>query len=135
MTNESLNRIGTGLLLLVFLALAIGIVADVSNRTEAMAEQHVPQSDPIHGAAVITQYGCGTCHQIPGIRGADGRIGPKLKDLSKRSILAGQLPNNPDNLMLWIEHPQKVRPGNDMPELGVSESDARDMAAYLYSLR
>jgi cytochrome c1 len=58
-----------------------------------------------------------------------------LANLSRRTILAGQLPNNPDNLMLWIEHPQRVRPGNDMPELGVSESDARDIAAYLYSLR
>ncbi len=134
MTNESLNRVGASVLLLIFLALAIAIVANAANHTDVMAKQHMPDGDPAHGAAVIYQYGCGTCHQIPGIEGANGRTGPTLKDLGRRSILAGQLPNNPDNLTLWIEHPQQVRPGNDMPELGVSEKDARDIAAYLYSL-
>src|SRR5512138_317525 len=112
MTNESLNRIGTGLLLLVFLAIAIAIVANVANHTGVMAEQHVFDGNTAHGAAAIYQYGCGTCHQIPGIRGADGMAGPTLKNLSERSILAGHLSNNPDNLMMWIEHPQHVLPGN-----------------------
>jgi cytochrome c1 len=61
-------------------------------------------------------------------------VGPSLADVSKHSFIAGQLANNPDNLVLWIEHPQQVRPGGDMPEMGVTEQDARDIAAYLYSL-
>jgi cytochrome c len=134
MTNQSLNRIGTSLLLLVFLAIAIAIVANVANHTHITAEQHVFDGNAVHGAAAIYQYGCGTCHQIPGIRGADGMAGPTLEKLSERSILAGHLSNNPDNLILWIEHPQHVLPGNSMPELGVSDTDARDIAAYLYSL-
>ena len=135
MKNESLNRIGTIVLLLIFLTFAIAILANIPNRMDVMAKQQVPEGDPTRGATLIYQYGCGTCHEVPGIEDAHGRVGPKLANLSRRTILAGQLPNNPDNLMLWIEHPQKVRPGNDMPELGVSESDARDIAAYLYSLR
>src|ERR1051326_5677022 len=134
MTNESVNRIGTSLLLLVFLALAIAILANIPNHTEVMAKQHVSAGDPLQAPAAIARYGCGTCHQIPGIAGADGRVGPRLANLSKRTILAGQLPNKPDNLILWIEHPRHVRPGSDMPELGVSDAEARDIAAYLYSL-
>ena len=134
MTNALLNKIGTSILLLIFLAIAIALLANISNRTDVMAEQHIPQGDPQHGAVAIAQYGCGTCHRIPGISGADGMVGTTLANLSRRSILAGQLSNNPDNLIAWIEHPQQMEPGVGMPELGVSETDARDIAAYLYSL-
>ncbi len=99
-----------------------------------MAKQEVRQGDPLKAPQAIQEYGCGTCHKIPGITGADGRVGPKLDDLAGRSLLAGQIPNIPDNLIFWIEHPQFVRPGSDMPEMGVSEEDARNIAAYLYSL-
>src|ERR1051325_2730160 len=123
MTNESMNRLGTGALLLVFLILAIALVANVGKRTPVMEEQNMSGGDPRLGSQAIQKYGCGTCHQIPGIAGADGRVGPKLVHLSKTSFLAGELPNNPDDLILWIQHPQQIRPGNDMPDLGVSEND------------
>ena len=61
-------------------------------------------------------------------------VGPPLGNLSDRSIIGGRLPNTPDNLSHWIQDPQGVDPGNAMPDLGVSAGDARDMAAYLYSL-
>ena len=44
------------------------------------------------------------------------------------------LPNTRDNLMAWIEDPQRIVPGNVMPVLGIDENDARDIAAYLHSL-
>ncbi len=134
MTNASLNRLGIAVLLLIFLSLAVGILANIPHRTDVMAKPQSPQGDPVHGAAAIAQYGCGTCHWIPGIPGADGMAGPALSNLSQRSILAGHLPNNPENLIGWIEHPQHMKPGNGMPELGVSDADARDIATYLYSL-
>ncbi|MGE5251636.1 MAG: c-type cytochrome [Bacteroidota bacterium] len=134
MTEESMNRAGTGVLLLIFLALAIGILANIRRHPQPLAEQPVAEADPVRAPAAIAKYGCGSCHQIPRIAGADGRVGPALANLSRRSMLAGQLPNNPENLVLWIEHPQLVRPGSDMPELNVSDADARDIAAYLYSL-
>jgi cytochrome c len=82
----------------------------------------------------IAQYGCGTCHRIPGLRMASGNVGPPLDAIAGRSYLAGRLPNTPANLKRWIQHPQDVVPGNAMPDLGVSDGDAADIAAYLYTL-
>ncbi len=135
MSKESVNRLGLGGLLLIFLAFAIALLVNTANHTPVMAKQQVPEGDPLQAQAAIQKYGCGTCHTIPGIQSAHGKAGPELTNLSERSILAGRLPNNPDNLMLWIQHPQQVKPGSDMPEMGVSDSDARNIAAYLYSLR
>lgn len=87
------------------------------------------------GEAAIGRYGCGGCHQIPSVSGAQGRVGPSLKSVAVRTEIAGVLPNQPDKLMLWLRHPQHVLPGNGMPEMGVTDRDARDMAAYLYTLR
>ena len=134
MSKELANRMGAGIVLAVFLALAIAIFANTANDMPVMAKQSVPQGNPLKASGAIRQYGCGTCHQIPGIAGTNGTVGPKLDDLSKRSLLAGQIPNTPDSLIMWIQHPQMVRPGSDMPEMGVSDADARNIAAYLYSL-
>jgi len=134
MDKDQVNRLGAGILLLAFLAIAVAIAANTANHMPVMAKQEVRQGDPRKAPQAIQEYGCGTCHKIPGITGADGRVGPKLDDLARRSLLAGQIPNTPDNLIFWIEHPQLVRPGSDMPEMGVSEEDARNIAAYLYSL-
>ncbi len=87
------------------------------------------------GAAQIRRYGCGACHDIPGIPGAHARVGPALKGIAGQAYLAGRLPNEPANLTAWIRNPQHIRPPNAMPEMGVTESEARDIAAYLYTLR
>jgi cytochrome c len=87
------------------------------------------------GREAIAGFGCGACHQIPGIRGARGRVGPPLTSFATRSYIAGQLVNSPDNLISWIVDPQKVEPGTAMPNLGVIPQVARDMAAYLYTLQ
>lgn len=90
--------------------------------------------DSLAGQRDISQLGCGSCHTIPGVVGAHGRVGPSLKGLGSRSYVAGQLPNQPSNLEHWIQHPHAVHPGTLMPELGVTEAQSRDIAAYLYSL-
>ena len=90
--------------------------------------------DAAAGAIWIGRSGCGSCHQIPGIMHANGLVGPPLAHFSKRTIIAGYLPNTPDNLARWIQHPQQVAPGNAMPEAGLSDREARDIAAYLYGL-
>lgn len=88
-----------------------------------------------HGKELISSYGCGACHMVPGVQGARGLVGPPLYFLANRSIIAGQLPNTPDNLTRWIEHPRSVEPKTAMPELGVSNAEAYDIAAYLYTVR
>lgn len=87
------------------------------------------------GAAVIAKLGCGACHNIPGIPDAVGRVGPPLDNIGVRTIIAGLLPNTPDNLVHWLRAPQSVVPGNAMPNMELDDHDARDVAAYLYTLR
>ena len=134
MSKELANRLGASALILVFLAFAIALFVNTTNNTNVMTKPHIAHANPLDAPDAIRAYGCGTCHEIPGVQGANGTVGPELKDLSERSLLAGQIPNTPDNLVLWIQHPQLVRPGGDMPEMGVTDTDARNIAAYLYSL-
>jgi cytochrome c1 len=91
--------------------------------------------DPAQGRALISSFGCGSCHTVPGVRGAVGKVGPVLEHLRDRAYVAGKLPNTLDNLAFWIMHPQRVDPGNAMPDLNVNDKAARDMAAYLLGLR
>jgi len=91
--------------------------------------------DPTRGAQLITQAQCGACHAIPGIDNANGLVGPPLTHFARRTMVAGLLPNTPDNLVHWVRDPQSVTPGNAMPSSGLSAQEARDVAAYLYTLR
>jgi len=95
----------------------------------------VPGGSAARGAQRIAQLGCSACHTIPGVPNADGNVGPPLTRFGSRIYIAGMLRNTPANLVRWIREPQAVVPGNAMPNMGVSEVDARDIAAYLYTLR
>ena len=88
-----------------------------------------------HGAQLIAQHGCGSCHVIPGIGNATGKVGPPLNQIGGQAVIGGMLPNTEDNLIKWIRTPQSVVPGNAMPNTELSDHDARDIAAYLYTLR
>ncbi len=87
------------------------------------------------GAQAINQYACVTCHEIPGIVGANAPVGPPLKGIASRVMLGGVLPNSPANMVLWLRAPQQVAPLTAMPDLRVTERDARDIAAYLATLK
>lgn len=87
------------------------------------------------GKAAIARYNCGACHRIPGVSGALGETGPALNGIAVRAQVAGVLVNNPANLARWLQHPQQVLPGNGMPDQGVTDRDARDIAAYLYTVK
>lgn len=89
----------------------------------------------VRGKLIIEQKNCGSCHTIPGIRGASGLVGPPLTMFARRSFIAGELPNTPENLAKWILNPKTVEPKTAMPDLGVTPSQAQDAAAYLYTLR
>jgi cytochrome c2 len=91
--------------------------------------------EPSRGREAIGRYGCGACHDIPGVRNATGTVGPSLALVARRAYLAGQVSNTPAGMMRWIQHPQQIERGTVMPEMGVTEQDARDITAYLYTLR
>ena len=91
--------------------------------------------NPRHGRQLIQAYGCGACHIIPGIHAAKGLVGPPLIMFGARTMIAGELPNTPENLERWIENPRAVEPGTAMPDLGLNGAEAADITAYLYTLR
>ena len=89
--------------------------------------------NPYRGEAMFIQYGCGSCHGAKHVRKATGMVGPPLDGIAVRAMIAGKLPNQPDNMVRWIRDPQQVTPGTDMPDLHVSARDARDITAFLYT--
>lgn len=97
--------------------------------------QEVRLGDAGAGRQALHQYLCVTCHTIPGIVGANHHVGPSLAGMASRQYIAGVIPNTPANMLRWLRHPTQVDPLTAMPDLGVSEQDARDIAAFLYTLR
>lgn len=123
-------------LLLSAVLLLISSACERPSRTEIeRAATLTSGGDAPSGRTEIRKYGCNTCHEISGVAGARGLIGPSLDGIGERYYIAGELPNTPSNLMLWIQHPRQVEPRTAMPEMGVTEQDSRDIAAYLYTIR
>lgn len=91
----------------------------------------VEYGDAEHGRELFVGYSCGACHQHAGIATASGRVGPPLDDLADQRIIAGVLPNTPEMLAEWIRSPQAYDADTGMPDLGVTEEDAADLAAFL----
>jgi cytochrome c2 len=122
------------IVLAIAVVMVAAVVAACASTPTRESPPQVPGGDPRRGAAAIERSGCGACHVIPGISGADGTVGPPLTDFAHRGYIAGELPNNGDNLIRWVMDPQEVEPGTDMPDLGIGEAEARDIAAYLFTL-
>ena len=126
----------SALITIMSVATAMALVACNSSALPGTRlTQTITGGDAQHGIALIHSYGCGTCHTIPGIHDASGLVGPPLYFFSRRTIIAGMLPNTPDNLITWLENPQAVIPNNAMPYMAIGAQDATDIAAYLYTIR
>jgi cytochrome c len=119
---------------IALLVVAAGFAACEAGETQALASE-LAGGDPHRGAEAIVRRGCASCHTIPGIRGADALVGPALERVASRAYLAGVLVNRPDNLIAWLQDPPGVDPKTAMPNLGIGEDEARDIASYLYTLR
>jgi cytochrome c len=91
--------------------------------------------DPARGKIAIRHYGCIACHTVDGIRESDALVGPPLTRMASRSYLAGNMENNPENMIRWIQKPREIHTDTAMPDTGVTKSDARDIASYLYQFR
>jgi cytochrome c len=87
------------------------------------------------GWQLIQDYGCHSCHTVPGVPGANSLVGPPLTDWADRHYIVGMIPNTPENVSTFIQYPQSFRPGTAMPNMGVTPEDARAISAYLYTLR
>ncbi|HET7844328.1 MAG TPA: c-type cytochrome [Xanthomonadales bacterium] len=125
--------LAVGVLGLVVLGAVVAYDAAKAQRTLRERAEAVAGGNVDRGRAAIERFGCGACHAIPGLAGPHGLVGPPLAGVGERAYVAGRLRNTPSNLARWIAHPQAVEPGNAMPDLGVSEAQARDIVAYLYA--
>lgn len=124
----------------VFAGLGVMLLAAGAVYANYRYEQHdlreeaeaLTGGDIKRGERAFISYGCGSCHSIPGVSQAHGKVGPSLQGIGGRAVVGGRLENKPDNLMRWIVNPQSVSPGTAMPNLGVKPGEARDISAFLY---
>lgn len=99
------------------------------------AAPDAPDTAAGRGRLLLRQFGCGTCHVIPGVTAADGNVGPSLAGVARRIYLSGALPNSRDNMARFIQAPHDYDPQIVMPDMQVSSHQARDMVDYLYTLQ
>lgn len=120
-------------ILLCFVVTTMAFLLACSGEVNGVPEPRNSSDRDIEaGRQLIASYGCGACHTIPGIPGADGMAAPPLNKFYERSYISGEVPNTWDNLIQYIQHPQDIEPGTVMPDLGVKAEEAREIAAYLY---
>ena len=115
---------------LVFLVV---LLAGCGQRSDSVAD--MTGGHPSRGREAMRKYGCQSCHTIPGVTGTKALVGPPLAGIAERSFIGGVLTNSPENMINWLRDPPAAAPRTAMPNLGVTEKDARDMAAYLYTMR
>ncbi|MFP3546999.1 cytochrome C [Rhizobium sp. SIMBA_035] len=122
------------LMLITTLGLAAGITTyqtrDRNQKTELASL--LARGDPALAPDIFRRYGCTGCHTIPGIPGADGKVGGPLVDMRERVYIAGVANNDAQALVHWIVSPSAFDAKTAMPDTGISEAEARDLAAYLY---
>lgn len=128
--SEALKLVAACVFACALVALTSCQQAELERKAQAMTG-----GSPQRGRAAINRYGCGSCHTIPGVEGASALVGPNLDQVASRMYVAGVLPNTPDNMIRWVQHPRDVDPLTAMPNLGVTDQDARDIAGYLYTLK
>jgi cytochrome c len=117
------------------IALILLAIAACSSSKDTFSARQVPGGHASNGRNYMAAAGCGSCHIIPGVVNARGMVGPSLEHFAQRSFIAGEVPNTTDNLVKWIVNPPSIEPKTAMPVLGVTPTEARDIAAYLYQLR
>jgi cytochrome c1 len=116
-------------------ALVAALAACTNEGLSAAQARQLTGGDPAAGRDAIEAYGCGSCHTIAGVDGANSLVGPPLTGIGQRAFIAGVLPNTPSNMVRWIQNPQAVDSLTAMPNMHVTAAQARDITAYLYTLR
>ena len=114
------------------LSLPLGLCA-CADKTDA--PRPIAGAEAARGLAVIERVGCAACHRVPGVDWPKGTVGGSLAGFADRSLIAGRLPNQPDVLVRWLRDAPSLSPETGMPPMPISDADARDVAAYLYTLK
>ncbi len=131
-TRPLISWVAGGVVLLAVLGTTSGLWVSASQKKKAVAIA-MTRGNPDRAPDLVRRYGCGGCHSIAGVPGADGKVGPALEGLRARVFIAGRVRNSADDLIGWIVAPQDYAPGSAMPVTGIGDREARDVAAFLYA--
>jgi cytochrome c len=130
-------RIRILILVVLILATAVGLarrwIADVAETEREAAE--LTGGHPRLGRDAMMSLGCVACHQAPGFFGPKPQVGPPLTEFALRTFIAGTAENRPENLIRFLRDPRSIAPRSAMPKLPMSEAQARDLAAFLYTCK
>jgi mono/diheme cytochrome c family protein len=132
------TRRGIYLAVAVILLIAGGVAAGYQIKFTQKARARAIEltaGNPDLGRQLTRRYGCAGCHTIPGVPGSAGQVGPNLSGLAGRVYLGGVVNNTPDNMIQWIVNPREIDERSAMPATGISRTEARHVAAYLYTLQ
>lgn len=111
---------------------ATSLVCACADKTDM--PRHLTGADPVRGQAVVERVGCAACHTVPDVAWPKGSVGGPLAGFATRPLIAGRLPNRPDVLVTWLRDAPSLSPQTGMPPMPITEAEARDVAAYLYTL-
>lgn len=100
-----------------------------------IADADFGTGDSESGRELVADLGCGACHIVPGIRAADGTVGPSLAGFGHRNFVAGTLTNDPATVAAFVRDAPSFIPTTAMPAMPLSEAQAIDIAAFLRGLR
>jgi mono/diheme cytochrome c family protein len=115
-------------------ALAATLLAGCED-SQISADRNLVKGSAAAGRAAMLEMSCGVCHAIPGVPGAHGAVGPSLDGFAERSLIGGVVPNRPAVLARWVRDAPSISSSTGMPALPLTEDQAVDIAAYLYTLR
>ena len=89
----------------------------------------------VRGRQLVADKGCVACHTFPDVKWPRGELGPSLENFGQQGLIAGRLPNQPGVLMQFVRNAPALVPGTAMPATTMSDQEARDVTAYLLTLR
>jgi cytochrome c len=127
--------LGTSLVLILVIGTSFGYEAYSKHQALEKEVAQLTSGDPERGRDLAQCRGCVGCHDIPGTRGPRGNVGPPLAGIATRVYVGGVLLNTPDNLRRWLLDPPRIDPRSAMPNVGLTDQEARDLSAFLYTLR
>jgi cytochrome c oxidase subunit 2 len=107
---------------------------EVRTASQGATVQGATGQGPLYatGEKLFTAKGCVACHSLQAVNAPKGMVGPNLANVGARSyIAAGTLKNTDQNLTRWIRNPQVIKKGVLMPNLGVTETEAQALVAFL----
>lgn len=113
----------------LFLPILLVACSDKTNPPRTIAG-----ADADAGLQVMRRVGCAACHVIPGVDWPRGATGPSLKGFADSPMIAGRFPNRPAVLTAFIVDAPSMATDTGMPAMPLTQDEARDVAAYLYTL-